>query len=127
MKQATRRKFLTSSLKIGVVLPLLNFPLISFAAEGDENTSNLYKPTGLPDRIILNITEDPSTSISVCWRTEVTSEEHKIEYAVADAHPEFISKAISIKANSEVFKFEVINAQNHNVILKGLIPNTLYA
>ncbi|MCD0487936.1 metallophosphoesterase family protein [Pedobacter sp. MC2016-14] len=127
IKHATRRKFLLNTLKIGAVLPVINLPLFTLAAEGDENTSNLYKPTAVPDRIVLNVTEDPSSSMAVCWRTAVSDEQSGIEYAIADAHPDFIAKAISEKANTKVFKFETIAAHNHHVVLKDLKPDTLYA
>ena len=104
---------------------------------------NWSKPGKHPDHIVLNFSDDPSTSISVTWRT---SKEIKIGYgeiALAAPNPAFIGIANTIKANTTNFKFDnvvgVIDRKNpkkttfnsldhnyHSVTFKNLKPNTMY-
>src|SRR5688572_6300347 len=49
----------------------------------------LLFPTQEPDRVILNLNEDPHTTLSMNWRTDTTVAEGFVEYAVATAGPEF--------------------------------------
>ena len=44
---------------------------------------NPYLPSFLPDRIVLNVTADPSTSMAVNWRTAESVSESFAEIAVA--------------------------------------------
>ena len=67
---------------------------------------NCSKPTKHPDHIVLNFSDDPSSSISVTWRT---SKDVKIAYgeiAIANENPAFISTANTIKATTTNFVFE---------------------
>lgn len=147
MKPIARRSFLLNTLKIGAVLPLTGIPFSLFADSPDdadssedtksamqkhkgsieENTSNKYKATTTPDRLILTLTEDPSTSMTINWRTAETAMENLVEYTVADAHPAFVNKVQQEKSVGRNFHFESIIAKNHAVTLKGLLPATVYS
>ena len=63
----------------------------------------VYRPTVLPDRIVLTWTSDPATTQAVTWRTstEVTSAVAQI--AIADAGPGFPLTAETITASSTPF------------------------
>jgi len=126
MKQIARRNFLLSSLKIGAVLPLISLPSTLFGAEKEENITNLYQPGATPDRVILTVTADPSTSVTVNWRTADAVAESNIEYSLDDAHPAFVSKVMRLKAQTRSFSFETIKAKNHSITLSGLLPGKLY-
>jgi len=85
-------------------------------------------PSIKPDRIILNVTEDPSTSMAVNWRTNENVSESFAEIVVAEADPRFVQKAIRLKANTERFEFEEAPTANyHSLIFENLNPNTKYA
>ena len=108
-----------------------------------EFVKNWSKPTKHPDHIVLNFSEDPSTTISVTWRT---SKEVKVGYgeiAIADPNPAFISNANTIKAitttlnlesvvgvvdrkNPKKTTFNNLNHNYHSVTFKNLDPNTMY-
>lgn len=126
MKQIARRRFLLNTLKMGAVLPLVGLPATLLADNKEENTSVKYKPADLPDRMILTVTADPSTSMTVNWRTADIPGIQQMEYAVADAHPDFISRVSRADASSRPFKFEMITAKNHTAAVMDLLPATLY-
>jgi hypothetical protein len=87
-----------------------------------------YAPTAEPDRIVLNVTADPSTSMAVNWRTSDAVPESFAEIAVAEADPRFVSKARKLKASTQKLVWEDTPAANyHSVIFEGLQPGTKYA
>src|SRR5688500_3862002 len=57
-------------------------------SEGDAGS---LSPTREPDRVILNLTENPEKSIAVNWRTDTTVAAGFAEFAIATAGPEFIN------------------------------------
>ncbi|MEM6768698.1 MAG: fibronectin type III domain-containing protein, partial [Bacteroidota bacterium] len=57
-----------------------------------------HLPSLHPDHIILNLTEDPSTSMSVTWRTNVEVLKGYAEIALATAAPKFWRNATTLKA-----------------------------
>ncbi|WP_114936611.1 purple acid phosphatase family protein [Mucilaginibacter endophyticus] len=124
MSKIARRSFIGRTLKMGALLPIMGSPVKLL--NKDSETVN-YTATEIPDRIILTITENPAVSITINWRTSLTSEVNSVEYAIADAHPEFISKAKTVNAVSKKFGFEDISFTNHRVTLNDLQPDTLYA
>ncbi len=64
-------------------------------------TAELLTPAPHPDRVILNLTENPETSLAVNWRTDTTVTEGKIEWAVATAGPEFLDQVSHVVARRE--------------------------
>jgi len=92
------------------------------------NDSLAYLPGLMPDRIILNVTEDTRTSMAVNWRTNSSVAESFAEIAVASADPRFIEKTRTIKADTELVQFDATAPANyHSVIFDNLSPNTRYA
>ncbi|HRQ50108.1 MAG TPA: fibronectin type III domain-containing protein, partial [Agriterribacter sp.] len=87
---------------------------------------NPYPPAPQPDRIVLNVTEDPATSIAVNWRTCDTVRTGFIEIAPVSADPRTVSKATRRPATSEAFRLEDIAATYHSVTVPGLTPSTVY-
>ena len=87
---------------------------------------NAFPPMPNPDRIVLNVTRDPSTSIAVNWRTCDTVREGFLEIMPVTADPRAVDKALRKQAKSEAFKFEDIAANYHSVTVSGLRPKTLY-
>jgi hypothetical protein len=87
--------------------------------------------SNVPDRVILNLTEDPITSVAVNWRTSLNVSEGFIEYAKATNGPEFRENPNSIKAVTESLIVAredepVVKANYHSGIIKNLEPGQKY-
>ena len=89
------------------------------------------RATEHPDHIVLNLTADPSTSMSVTWRTNPYVRRGYAEIAPATAAPKFWRNAVTVRAGTQVLDFsdiveaETVNAY-HTVTFEDLEPNTLY-
>ena len=89
--------------------------------------AELYRPTAVPDRIILTFTGDPSRSQAVSWRTD-TSVEHAIaQIALADHGPYFVDRCETIEAQSCSLTTDLGESRHHSVVFEGLEPKTTYA
>ncbi len=64
----------------------------------------LLFPSSEPDRVILNLTENPETSIAVNWRTDTTIQSGFVEWAPATPGPEFREQATKVEAQREALK-----------------------
>lgn len=107
-------------------LILIGAPGFITHLHGQTSERNLY-PAGLyPDRIYLNVTEDPSTSIAVSWRTNAETQTGELEIVEASADPQAIKNARKQQAVTEYFSLKNIEANYHSVKMGGLSPNTLY-
>ncbi|WP_343704278.1 metallophosphoesterase family protein [Chitinophaga sp.] len=83
--------------------------------------------TARPDRIILNVTENPATSAAVTWRTSTAVKESFAEIIPAQADPRSMSKAVQSKAVTAPWLSDTLNAHYHSMVFRNLAPNTLYA
>lgn len=78
-------------------------------------------------RIILNITEDPSSSIAVTWQTQTLHQHSYAQVAEATNWIEFKDSTKSFDAKVEEVKLNTGQSSFHySVVFKGLKPNTLY-
>jgi hypothetical protein len=89
-------------------------------------------PTLHPDRIILNISEDPARSANITWRTSQKTKTGVIEYAEATADPRFTMNAFRLAASSTPFyspdiESQKVKATYHSISLQNLKPATTYA
>ncbi len=90
------------------------------------------KPTILPDRIVLNVTEDLSTSANVTWRTSMEAEKGILEIATATPNPSFIKRALQIEATTKTLDLRDVQAAGtrakyHSVTIDKLKPGRTYA
>lgn len=93
-----------------------------------QSSTNPYLPSSLPDRIILNVTEDPSSSMAVNWRTGESVSESFAEIAMASPDPRFEEKAKRLKAKSEKLVWQdTPTAYYHSIVFDSLRPQTKYA
>lgn len=92
------------------------------AAEAKE----VYKPTVLPDRIILTWSGDPATTQAVTWRTSVEVTKAWAEITEADSGPLFVSRAVKVPATSQALLTDLSTAHYHTVEFKDLRPGTKY-
>jgi hypothetical protein len=94
-------------------------------------SSKVLFPSASPDRIILNLTEDPVHSVAVNWRTDTTVLSGTVEVALAEHGPQFQEKARSIEAHTETYHYKSehdppVYAHFHSAVIDGLKANTLY-
>ena len=64
-------------------------------------SEKLLFPSRDPDRVILNLTENPETSIAVNWRTDTTVTSGTVEWALATSGPEFLNSVKKVTAKME--------------------------
>ncbi|MBI5688958.1 MAG: metallophosphoesterase family protein [Verrucomicrobia bacterium] len=81
-----------------------------------------------PERLILNLTAQPATSIAITWRTSGPHPDARVEIAVATDTAEFAQQARTVPARSEVFAPDRgAPVHHHSALLDGLTPATRYA
>lgn len=86
----------------------------------------INQPTGIPDRIILNLTETPATSIAINWRTSVGAHPGIVEIKLAEDAPEFVEGVREVRAHTEMLTSDLSSAHYHSAIVDRLTPNTQY-
>ena len=90
------------------------------------SSKNAYAPKPLPDRVILTWEEDPATSQSVTWRTDVTVKRGMAQLAIASADGRAM-KPNSFRASTMYLKSDINDANYHSVTFRNLEPDTVYA
>lgn len=91
------------------------------------SNSETYRPTPLPDRIVLTWTDDPATTQAVTWRTDGSVVRAYAEIAVAEEGPAFTDRSTSYPAVTEEVPLGRTHACSHTVTFADLSPDTLYA
>jgi 3',5'-cyclic AMP phosphodiesterase CpdA len=87
----------------------------------------IYKPSAVPDRIILTWTGDPAHSQAVTWRTDESVTEAVAEIAESEPGPKFADKANRVAAHTEKLESDAGIAHYHTVNFENLKPKTKYA
>ena len=115
---------------------LLFSTLIAQAASGHEPSTRFtdkvqHKPTPLPDRVILTLTESPATSVDVNWRTSTDVTKSVVEVARADSLAGNLVAGIvpwadEVEGQHEAFKSDLGTCHMHSARLEGLEPSTMY-
>ncbi len=88
-------------------------------------------PSLYPDRVVLNLTENPATSVAVTWRTDVSVSEGFCELQPAAEGPVKKEDSKTFKAKTSTIKYEyrdepVIEANQHSFVFTDLIPGKKY-
>lgn len=87
-------------------------------------------PTSVPDRVILNVTESPETSVAVNWRTDLAQSKGEVQWAVATAGPQFLKAIHKISAKTEFLSVTneaiTIEANYHAARIDSLQPGQTY-
>ena len=91
------------------------------------NDADTYKPTPLPDRVILSWTGDPARTQAVTWRTDASVQVGLAEIAVAGDSGAFAKTARQLKAKTTPFKSDLSLAHYHSVEFTALTARTKYA
>ncbi|MFS2316724.1 fibronectin type III domain-containing protein [Maricaulis sp. D1M11] len=131
-----------------VLLSLFAFVLLSVPAGAHPSHHRTPPPpwqaaSDWPDRIATTFVDDPHTSVSVTWRTDVSVDRTRAEIALATDDARFDLTARSSRATTRTVnlehwsghggeRFEVFNiglgyVNYHEVTFEGLEPDTLYA
>ncbi len=109
------------------------FDLIAWAHDGHDHVvaevkpADMYKPTAMPDRIVLTLSGDPRTTQSVTWRTSTEVQHGIAEIIVAQANPYFSEKSKQHPATTQALKTDINEAHFHTVTFSDLQPGTKYA
>jgi hypothetical protein len=81
-----------------------------------------------PQRIILNLTENPAVSQALTWRTTSDTANPQAQITPAVDSPHLDKKAQTVHAITEEVKLDGRRrAYQHSIIFKSLEPDTLYA
>ena len=86
-----------------------------------------YRPTAVPDRIVLTWTGDPATTQAVTWRTDDSVTDAVAEIAPAGHGPEFVEQSRSVAATTTPLQSDLSLAHHHTAEFTGLRPKTTYA
>ena len=94
-------------------------------------SEKLLFPSRDPDRVILNLTENPETSIAVNWRTDTTVTSGTVEWALATSGPEFLNSVKKVTAKMEFLKVvregdPTVSANYFSATIDGLTPGKKY-
>ncbi|GIW94901.1 MAG: phosphoesterase [Pirellulaceae bacterium] len=109
----------------GVFALLVGWPL--FAEPPKADPAEVYRPSLVPDRILLSIPGDPSRTMAVTWRTSTVIEQAWAEITRATAEPLSGSTPRRIPARTERLETDLFEAHYHTVIFEDLAPQTRYA
>jgi len=84
-------------------------------------------PSSIPQRIILNLTDQPATGIAITWRTDRQFPNSQVRYAKATDWKDFEDSALFIQAREERVQIDSLHVAFHySGILNNLLPGTLY-
>lgn len=96
-----------------------------------ESVGGKFLPTAEPDRVILNLTEDPETSVGINWRTDTTVASGFVEWTIATDGPEFVNNIKKINALKESLTVKhddepAVSANYFSAALTHLEPGKKY-
>ncbi|MGC8792469.1 MAG: fibronectin type III domain-containing protein [Bryobacteraceae bacterium] len=100
--------------------------LVQSGALNSQETAASFAPGPYPDRMILTWSADPSTTMSVTWRTDTSVSRAWAEIAEADDGPDFPKKARRVEASSQRYETKAGPAHAHSVTFTGLQPGAAY-
>lgn len=92
--------------------------------EVDEVT--LYKPTAMPDRLMLTWHDDPARTQAVTWRTDSTVTKAHAQIAVSTAGPIFVNSSESVAATTAGYQSDLGLVHFHTVRFENLSPGVKY-
>jgi len=100
--------------------------LVALEAPAQERITK-YIPSAKPDRIVLNLNGDPSTTMAVTWRTDTTVNETVARLSRNLPGVLMADSALAVKGRSEDITGDGVTARFHSVTFTGLAPGTGYA
>lgn len=109
--------------RLPIVLLILLLASAVLALPQDE----LFRPTPMPDRIVLTWNDNPSTSQAVTWRTDTSVAKAVAQIAAADPGPDLEKKAQTVDAVTSELEVKQWKENYHSAVFTNLEPDTLYA
>lgn len=86
-----------------------------------------FPPSVVPDRIMLNLTPDPTESMAVNWRTALYVQKGFVQVSEVDASPDLLDSVRVFTAQKTTYTADQ-NASNYfSVVIDSLRPDTKYA
>lgn len=106
------------------------------AAAQKETWKLVYRPTYVPDRVILTWNGPPTTTQAVTWRTDTTVTKAEGQIALSEGGPGFDplssktrpipEKTKTVPGKTEFLKSDLFEANYHSVTFTDLKPKTRY-
>ena len=115
-----------SGIKTLLVLLLIN-SLCTVHLLGQEDLTDYYPPSPVPDRIVLTVTEHPNRSIGVNWRTSLSVNKSFVHVTKVDASPNLATMPTLYFGSREALMSDKNGAIYHHAIIDDLESNTMYA
>ena len=78
-----------------------------------------WKPTAIPDRILLSWTGDPAHTQAVTWRTDTSVTKGLARIAIAGHGPRFVEHAVEVVAETVPFESDLGMAHYHTVPVRA--------
>ena len=111
---------------ISLIFFLLSFHISTH--EGWEATKyppeQAHAPSPLPDRVVLTGEDNPATTQSVTWRTDISTKKGKALLAVANANGRALETEL-IEAETTYFKSDINESNYHSITFRDLKPDTI--
>lgn len=85
-----------------------------------------WRPSVVPDRIVLSWASDPATSASVNWRTASLAKDSVGQIALATDGPGFTNRITTVVGKPEAFVSNANLSHRHSVEFTNLKPDTQY-
>lgn len=116
---------------------MISLIIVTLLCISDKNTLEVVRQDAVPERVILNLTQNPAQEIAITWRTGAGVENSQVEYMIATPRSNWeatdkdstdpYKNTQSQTAISETVKIDNNTTMLHySVILKELKPDTLY-
>ncbi len=110
---------------------LLFFLMLLLVFDSKFATCQENAPTRIPDRIILNLAQNSSTSLAVTWRTDTTIHECICELHILTGSKITPENTKTYKAKTTSVKYEyvgepTIQANQHSTVFTDLLPGKKY-
>ncbi len=117
------RFFFKPCLTFLLIYLLAYFPL---SAQYDQG-KDYYAPSKVPDRIVLTLTESPSTTQAVTWRSSTDVTVGKGQLMLANPSPDIVGDLQEVQAETTTLETDKNTANYHSLTFTNLLPNTQYA
>lgn len=129
------------SVALGIVAAFIC--VAGIAAAHERHDPPWQEASAWPDRVAATVTDDPTTSFAVTWRTDDSVGGSRAQIVEANADARFDLGAKTVRARTEVLDLEVLTqgdrsayspynqglgkTHHHSVTFQQLEPDTLYA
>lgn len=117
------KKFAALFLAVVIAVTMLAAPAASSAAGTPQYDLGA---SAQPDHITLTWTQDPLTTQTITWRTNITIARGLVQYAKAADKASFPGKAATVEATVQKFTSDLGDMNIHTATLTGLEPGTEY-